>query len=459
MQFNKDNSKILLIRPNVHIDIADFSGFSFAEPLDLGYFAAYAKAENIDSDIIDMLIDKKTDIIKLLKTKKYAMVVFTGHVTAAAKINALAKMVNEFDKNIFTIVTGIMAAVNPHVYDTVYIDAIIQTDPYDTFTQILKKLQTNDTDFISLKGVYHKDKAQAEIVKYVPKYFPLREKIAKYAKHYSHSYLGPCVSIKTSYGCPNNCSFCLYAKGGYDKYWERDLEDVFLELEHIKETDIMILDDNFTANIKRAEAFCEGLEKRSIKKTFFILATPQTVADNPNLFERLYDNGLRYVFLGIESFNDEELKKLNKRNTAKDNHAALDFLTKLGIEINTGIICMPGHKQEDFDLVIKNLSRYNPIFPMVNVLTPMPGTPMYNEHEKQINTQKHEAFNMMEHIIKPLYMTPKQFYGNILTVYKKTNGSQATLDYIKDKYGKRTLKKHKKISRKVLWKFIKLMMR
>ncbi|MCL2862455.1 MAG: cobalamin-dependent protein, partial [Firmicutes bacterium] len=106
-----NNKRVLLVRPNVHIDIADFSGFSFAEPLDLGYLAAYAKAEGVDSDVIDMLVDKRQDIVKLLESKKYDLVAFTGHVTAVVSINELAKKVKEFDRNIVVVVCGIMAAV------------------------------------------------------------------------------------------------------------------------------------------------------------------------------------------------------------------------------------------------------------------------------------------------------------------------------------------------------------
>ena len=455
----KVNQKsVLLVRPNVHIDIADFSGFSFAEPLDLGYLAAYAKEQGYDSDIVDMLVDKRRNVAKLLKSKKYDLVCFTGHVTAHKAINELAKAVKEFDKSIVTMVTGIMAAVNPHVYDAQVLDAIIKTDPYDTFTAILQKMQADNFDFTSLNGVYHKDKTDYTLVRYTPKHFPLREKIAQYASHYRHSYLGPCVSIKTSYGCPNSCNFCIYAKGGHDKYWERDLDDVFNELKHIKETSIMILDDNFTANIKRLDAFCDGLKERGIKKTFFMLATARAIALNPDVIKKFADNGLKYVFLGVESFSTEGLDQLNKRATPEQNHEALKLLTELGIEINAGIICLPHFKQEHFDSLIENLVKYNPIFPMVNVLTPMPGTPMFDTHKDKelVKAQKYEAFNMMQLIVEPQNMTPKEFYHNILRVYTATVGNKITLNYIKERYGLKELLRHRRISKKVLGKFRKL---
>jgi len=444
----------------VHTDVADFSGFSFSEPLDLGYLSAYARAEGFDADAIDMLVDKKArDVKKLLAAKKYDLVAFTGHVTAHRAINELAAQVKEFDKNIITTVCGIMAAVNPHVYDNTVLDAIINLDPFETFVSILKKLAVGKRDFLSIAGVYHKDKPKGEVVRYVPKHFPLREKLATYAHNYRHSYKGPFVSIKTSYGCPNGCNFCLYAKGGYDKYWERDLDNVLDEIEDIAEPNIFILDDNFTANIKRIAAFCDGLEARKINKTFFMLATAKAIAKNPELIERFVSNGLKYVFLGVESFSTDNLEHLNKRGTPEENHEALMLLKKLDVEVNAGIICLPHFKKEDFDSLIENLEKYNPIFPMVNVLAPMPGTPMHDVHAKEalVKSQKYEAFNMMELIIEPTNMTAKEFYTNLLRVYRATMGSPITLKYIKERYGAKELLRHKKISGKVNKKFKMLM--
>ena len=451
--------RVLLVRPSTHIDIADFTGFSAAEPLDLSYLAAYAKADGFDCDCVDMLFDKKRrNIVKLLKVKKYDLVAFTGHVTAHKAVNDLAKKVKEFDQNMPIVVSGIMAAVNPHVYDTGNIDAIIRSDPYETFSQILQKLQVGDRDFVSITGVYHKDKPIGEVVRYIPKHRPLREKLAQYAKHYRHSYYGECVTIKTSYGCPNTCNYCLHAKGGHDKYWERDLEDVFDEIEETKENFIMLIDDNFTANMRRVDAFCEGLEKRNIKKDFFMQGTCKSIATNPDIIRRFSKNGLKYVFLGVESFDDRVLTELNKRSTAQHNHDTLALLTELKVEVNPGIICMPYFGVADFDSLIENLTKYLPIFPMVNTLTPMPGTPMHETHKDEtlVNQQNYEVFNMMELIIVPQQMPKKEFYQNILRVYRATMGSPITLDYIKTRYGSKELLRHRLISGKVQRKINRL---
>ncbi|MCL2861626.1 MAG: radical SAM protein [Firmicutes bacterium] len=197
------------------------------------------------------------------------------------------------------------------------------------------------------------------------------------------------------------------------------------------------------------------MEQHNILKTFFILATPRAIANNPDIIRRFAKCGLKYVFLGIESFDEEVLKELNKPSTLEQNYIALDLLRDLEIEVNAGIICMPHFKQEDFGLLTASLKKYNPIFPMINVLAPMPGTPMFEKYKEEayISEKKFEAFNMMEHIIEPLHMTKKQFYKNILKVYKFTVGSKITLNYIKQKYGKRELLRHRKISKKVSKKF------
>ena len=52
----------------------------------------------------------------------------------------------------------------------------------------------------------------------------------------------------------------------------------------------------------------------------------------------LYKSGLRNVFLGIESFNEDDLKLYNKGLTVNDNINAIELLKKRGINIDIGFI-------------------------------------------------------------------------------------------------------------------------
>jgi radical SAM superfamily enzyme YgiQ (UPF0313 family) len=454
--------RILLVRPYPHKDTINSADLAVAEPLELEYLAAYAQNEGVESDIIDMLVDtRQRNITKILKTKKYDLAAFTGYMTSINIINALAGKVKKFDQNIVTIVGGIMAEVNPHVFNESSFDAVVKIDPLNTFREILKKMKRGERDFKTLNGVYDKNKTQYEFVRYLPEILPWREKTAQYRKFYRYTYLGSCATVRTSYGCPNRCNFCICRQASQGKYWERNLDEVIEEIKTLNADVIMITDDNFTANIKRVEMFCDLLERQNIKKKFFIQTTTHQIVKHEDTIRRLHKNGLFCTFLGVEAFEDGALKELNKRATAEQNRRALELLTELKIEISCGIICTPEWGKENFDNLKKNLIPFVPIIPMVNALVPMLGTPVYEVYKDKIaaDEKRFEIFDMAHLIIKPYNMPPRKFYINVLKIYKNTTASKKMYDHIKTNYGEAELRCYKKSSRNILWQYIKLIIK
>ena len=452
---------ILLVRPYAHKDTINLANFAIVEPLELEYLAAYAQDVDVDSDILDMILDKRKDIKKVLASKKYSLVAFTGYQTAINIMYKLAKDVKEFDPSIVTVVGGLMAEVNPHLFQNRNFDAIVKLDPMNTFREILKMIATNERNFSKLNGVYAPDKTNYEFVKYTPELIPLREKTAQYRKHYRYAYLGNCASMRTSYGCPNRCNFCVCTQACNGKYWLRNMDDVIAEIKTIEEDLIMITDDNFTASIRRVNEFCDALEREKINKRWFMLCTTKSVAENPDVIKRFRKNGLTCVFLGIEAFEDDELRELNKRSTAEHNIKGLQILADLGVDLTGGLICMPEWKQENFDNLAANLSKFVPIIPMVNALIPMMGTPIYDVYKERIAVDegRFEIFDMAHLIVRPEHMTPRRFYLNVLKIFNKTSYSKKMLNYIKSNYGKFELKRYKKSSRLIFWQYFKLILK
>ena len=452
---------ILLVRPRPHKDTVSLSNFAISEPLALEYLAAYAHHEGVDADILDMMVDKKCNIIDVLESKNYSLVAFSGSMTAINIINSVAKQVKEFDSNIVTVVGGLMAEANPFVFSEQYFDAVVKVDPLNTFREILQKLKNGERDFTSLNGVYHKDKTEYNFVRYAPEHFPMREKVAQYRQHYRYAYLGKCAAVKTSYGCPNRCNFCICTQAVMGKYWERDLEDVIEEIKTLDTDLVMLVDDNFTANMKRVEKFCDMLEEQKLNIKFSMLSTTDAVVKNENTIRRLAKNGLACVFLGIDGFDNADLKELNKTATVEQNVGALKLLSELKVDIMGGIICMPEWTNESFDSLIKNLKEFNPIIPMINALVPMLGTPIYDVYKDRIEAdeKRFEIFDMAHLIVRPLNMSVRRFYINVLRVYKHTAYSKTTRKYIKDNFGKKEYKRHKKSSRVIFMQYIKMIIK
>ena len=77
--------------------------------------------------------------------------------------------------------------------------------------------------------------------------FPIPERplLRKYKNKYNLFYFNDCASIKTSFGCPEKCTFCFCRKMNQEEYGRRPLASVLQEIESIPNKNVFIVDDNF----------------------------------------------------------------------------------------------------------------------------------------------------------------------------------------------------------------------
>jgi uncharacterized repeat protein (TIGR02543 family) len=123
----------------------------------------------------------------------------------------------------------------------------------------------------------------------------------RYRKKYYYSYRMPCALLKTSFGCPYQCSFCYCTRITNYEYYVRELEPVMQEIMDLKEDAVFIVDDNFLVDKERIKVFCELLEKHNIHKNFYYSARADYIANNEDVIELLMKHGFDTVFVGLES--------------------------------------------------------------------------------------------------------------------------------------------------------------
>jgi len=166
--------------------------------------------------------------------------------------------------------------------------------------------------------------------------------------------------LDTSRGCPGFCGFCglhkfrnefgsddveLKRVRPKDIWWVgRSAKKVVDEMEYLHKrygvTGFDIVDDDFIGNApERARAIAEEIIKRDLQISFWCLSRSDSVVKaGAETMKRLYEAGLKMVFLGTESFNDEELRFLGKRATSQLNIDAINVLRDAGIEARIGFI-------------------------------------------------------------------------------------------------------------------------
>lgn len=197
---------------------------------------------------------------------------------------------------------------------------------------------------------------------------------------------GGSTVLLTSRGCPHKCAFCANPKltefgGGRVRY--RSVENVHQEITEIisryKIRQFRISDDQFTTNKRRMAKMCEMLSSLNVvwrisaRTKFFDYETAKL----------LYNGGCREVSFGVESFDDEVLKILNKGVTAVENAKGLEAAAKAGIMARVlFMIRTPGQTAKTVPTNIKWLERLPYNLASCTMFMPMPGSDVWYHPDK-----------------------------------------------------------------------------
>jgi anaerobic magnesium-protoporphyrin IX monomethyl ester cyclase len=191
--------------------------------------------------------------------------------------------------------------------------------------------------------------------------------------------------LQLSRGCTDKCSFCSEWK-----FWERfrsdDIEHVIDQVEKLK-TDygidgIAFTDSLLNGVMPRLRAFAEGLLKRNINIKWGGFMRANMDRETAVLLRRA---GCVLGFFGIESFDDETLREMNKRRTMADNVHALEAFLSAGIAVRAGFIPgFPGDTRSRFmktAMVFRDLQKRFPSLLATGIepFVVSPGQPIYQD--------------------------------------------------------------------------------
>ncbi len=191
------------------------------------------------------------------------------------------------------------------------------------------------------------------------------------------------VGIQFSRGCPFHCEFCnvteLFGRIPRPKTPEQVLKEMqtLYDLGHRGHIDFV--DDNFIGNKKLAREVLIAIRDWSVQKKhpfYFSTESSINLADDDGMLQLMKDVDFRYVFIGIETPDDEILKLTNKAiNVNKPIVPAVRKISSYGMIVNAGFIV--GFDNES-DQTAENMKRciQDAAIPMAMVgrLYALPGT-------------------------------------------------------------------------------------
>ena len=441
---------ILLVKPRPHKDSINLQSFMLCEPLELEYAAALLERLGHRADIVDLVLER--DFAAVLRAGDYRVVAFTAYQIHIGVVKEYARQVKDYDPAIVTLVGGVHAEVVPEDFESPFLDVVLTGGLY-----ALEGVMEGIGRGAEREGLRALGRAPKQPHFAFP--HPDRSKTAKYRPHYNYIYHDRCATLKTSFSCPYDCSFCFCTRLG--PYFQRELEDVLDELEEIEEENVFIVDDDFLFDPRRLRDFCRGLEERNIRKTFLAFGRADFIAAHEDLVELLARHGFDAFFVGLESFKAGELAEYQKRTTVEINNKAVRILEKHGVQCYSGLIVGYDWEKKDFDALIAYLNSF--AHPMVNIqpITPIKGTPLYEVWQDRITQPEtdHHLFDMAHAVLEPERMSKRAFYYHILRAYWSTSASRKGRRYIKERYGPAVYRRVRRGALSITWQYVKLILR
>lgn len=412
--------KVLLIKAPQNPNLATNTMY---EPLEMEYLAASIRDSAVR--ILDMRIDRNLHRELLdFKPDLVGITAYTCNYNTAVQI---LKEIRLFDKSIKTVVGGHHATFLPDDFVLPCVDAIFLGYADSTFPQYVKALGNPD----KLKEIPNIGILDNNRVFFTKRVFsvpdmnslplPDRSLTVKYWEKYHDPVRNRLSLLMTSRGCPFRCNFCACWKLMDGKYAARTPESIINELKSLPE-DIDVVyfsDDNTFNDIDRMWRLSDLIKKNNIKKKLQMYARADTIVKNQALFEDLAGAGLQFVTIGFESFRDSDLDFYNKKTSVEMNTQAILFLKKLNIYILAHFIVRPEYTKEDFRQLLSYVYEKNLFRPAYPVLTPLPGTELYQETRDTFEITNFDFFDFT-HSILPTKLNPRDFYRQLTNLYVKS---------------------------------------
>ena len=225
-------------------------------------------------------------------------------------------------------------------------------------------------------------------------------------------------AIVANRGCGNVCKYCSMRT-----MWKSDprpVENVVNEIRGLKTKMLIFYDPNFFADREYAMALMEAL--KPLKILWGSNATADLGYDH-ELMQMAYDSGCRGVLIGLESLNSGSLKSVGKRFRETDKYKEIiDNLHSHGIAVNgCFVLGFDNDTEEELLALPERVDRLGLDLCRFAVLTPYPGTRLFDEYERdgRITTKDWSVYNQHNAVFTPANMTSERLNEIYRQVWKR----------------------------------------
>ncbi len=197
-------------------------------------------------------------------------------------------------------------------------------------------------------------------------------------------------TIFSSRGCPHNCTYCnksVFGRVVRARSPENVLEEMLYLRRNYDVTAFEFLDDTFSLRLDRVDKICDMILAEPELKGICWQCTTRMDLTSDELLQKMRQAGCFRLFYGMESGDQETLKRVNKRLNIEKAVQVLKWTHDL--KMRSIVAFMFGFPWETTKHVSNTYSLLRRISPYVDeynplgMLVPVPGTPMYEQYHRE----------------------------------------------------------------------------
>lgn len=397
-------------------------------PIGLGYLASVLRNDGYSVEICDMGPQKLRvkDVINRVDGQ-YSAVGITSMVANHGNCMRLAKALKESFPEIKVIFGGPQASFIPEeILKSGYVDIVCMLEGEETIIDLMNTLSKND-GLEKVNGIAYAENGKIHInakrtfiseLDKIP--FPAWDLFSL------KDYIEPGL-ILSGRGCPYQCIFCAASAFSGAKYRMRSPGNVVDEIEYIHTqygiNYMFIADDTFTAVKKHALDICSEIKRRKLDISWEAEVRANTIDDE--IAKEMAKAGCVHVQIGAESGDNGILKKVKKNITTHTIENAVKIMLKNGISVVCSFII--GHPFDTYESVqrtiafavkLRKLSQFSTC--KFALLTPLPGTPIFEEKEKygiKLLTNNWDQYTFHDPVFETKSLSKKELQNLFVEVW------------------------------------------
>jgi radical SAM superfamily enzyme YgiQ (UPF0313 family) len=420
--------RILLVRPAGDNERFGLGPFFKVEPLGLEYVAAALRAAGHEVRIADLRYS--APLGRLLGRLRPALLgVSCTHTVDLTATLAVVRQAKRRLPGLFTVVGGHAAATYPHPLLVADVDAVCLGDGERILVELAAALERRE-ELGRVPGLLLREGGDADGARFrstpaaervcldgVP--LPARDLVQDTQRRYLCVHRMPLWALETARGCPYRCSFCSVWRYQERSFRLRGIDAVAQDFAATG-PNLFVIDDLFFQPRARSLELARELRRRGVKKDWILVqARLDTVARSGEVLRAWRPLAERFdVFFGFEAPTDAGLGAVSKDMSLRAVEEGIGVARQQDFGVTGNFLVDPDWDEADFEALWAMVDRLRLDRAGYTVLTPLPGTPLFDASRHRIR-ESHWSHWDMHHVLWEPRLGRERFFTLFVETWRR----------------------------------------